>query len=399
MSRILFVVPPLVGHINPTVSVGAELTARGHQVAWAGLPEVVDPLLPGEAQSLPVTGGWDRATYEEIQDRSRGLRGAAALKFLWQDFLVPLARTTAGDVDRAIDTFDPDLLVIDQQAVGAAAVARRRGLLWATSATTSAELTNPLAELPPVDEWVREQLYQLQVDLGIDPVVAAGGDLRFSDRLVLAFTTRELAGDPTFPSFGGQVRFVGPSLDARPEPVPFDWDWLDPSVPLVLVTLGTVNAEVGGRFFAAAVEALTQMPVQGVIVAPPEAVTVPWGEQIVVTPRVPQLALLRRCSVVVCHGGHNTVCEALAQRIPLVVAPIRDDQPIIAEQVVRAGAGLRVRFARVRAPELGGTVQRALEDQALRDGAARIAESFNCAGGVAAAAEALEACLEKVGTP
>ena len=110
MSRVLFVVPPLVGHVNPTVSVGAELTSRGHQVAWAGLPDVVDSLLPNEAKFLPVIGDWDRTTYEQIQERSRGLRGVAALKFLWQDFLVPLARTTASDVDRAIDSFDPALL-------------------------------------------------------------------------------------------------------------------------------------------------------------------------------------------------------------------------------------------------------------------------------------------------
>ena len=48
MSRFLFVVPPLTGHVNPTVSVGAELEARGHQVAWVGHPGVVKPLLrPG----------------------------------------------------------------------------------------------------------------------------------------------------------------------------------------------------------------------------------------------------------------------------------------------------------------------------------------------------------------
>lgn len=35
MSGFLFVVPPLVGHINPTVGVAAELAARGHRVAWA----------------------------------------------------------------------------------------------------------------------------------------------------------------------------------------------------------------------------------------------------------------------------------------------------------------------------------------------------------------------------
>lgn len=44
MSRFLFVVPPLVGHVNPAVGVAAELAARGHRIAWAGLPEVIGPL-------------------------------------------------------------------------------------------------------------------------------------------------------------------------------------------------------------------------------------------------------------------------------------------------------------------------------------------------------------------
>ncbi|MBO0730731.1 MAG: hypothetical protein J2P57_15850, partial [Acidimicrobiaceae bacterium] len=386
MSRILIVVPPLVGHVNPTVPLGVELAARGNHVAWAGLPEVVDRLLPQGANFVPVTGGWDRVAYGEIQDRSRGLRGAAALKFLWQDFLVPLARATAADVERAIDDFHPDLLVIDQQAVGAAAVARRRALPWVTSATTSAELTNPLAELPTVDAWVRQQLCELQLDVGVDPARAALGDLRFSEHLVLAFSTQELAGTPAVTA-SDRVRFVGPSLVARPETTPFAWDWIDASVPLVLVSLGTVNAEVGGRFYGAAVDALAQLPVQAVLVAPPDVIGARTPhERILVAERVPQLALLQRCRAVVCHGGHNTVCEALAQGLPLVLAPIRDDQPIVAEQVVRAGAGLRVRFARVRAPELAEAVERVLTVPSFREGATRIAASFAAAGGAAAAA-------------
>ena len=30
MSRFLFVVPPLTGHVNPTIPVGRELAGRGH---------------------------------------------------------------------------------------------------------------------------------------------------------------------------------------------------------------------------------------------------------------------------------------------------------------------------------------------------------------------------------
>jgi hypothetical protein len=65
---------------------------------------------------------------------------------------------------------------------------------------------------------------------------------------------------------------------------------------------------------------------------------------------------------VVCHAGHNTVCEALACAVPLVLAPVRDDQPLIAEQVAVAGAGLRLRFTYANAEHIG----RALDPRPYR---------------------------------
>jgi MGT family glycosyltransferase len=244
-----------------------------------------------------------------------------------------------------------------------------------------------------VAEWVRDQLHALQLDLGVDPSDAGAGDLRFSERLVLAFTTEELAGRPEVPGLAPRVRFVGPCLSSRPERARFDWDWLDPAVPLVLVSLGTVNADVGDRFFAVVVHALAGLPLQAVVVAPPDRVALGAAENIKVVPHVPQLALLPRCSAVVTHGGHNTVCEALAHSLPLVVAPIRDDQPVVAEQVVRAGAGVRVRFGRVQPRGLRDAVESVLSAPAFRSAAAGLARSFAEAGGATAAADAIEACL------
>ena len=54
MSRVLIVVPPLTGHVNPTIGVGLELTARGHDVRWAGLAGVVDRLLPEGARFVTL---------------------------------------------------------------------------------------------------------------------------------------------------------------------------------------------------------------------------------------------------------------------------------------------------------------------------------------------------------
>ncbi|MEO6629508.1 MAG: glycosyltransferase, partial [Aquihabitans sp.] len=58
----------------------------------------------------------------------------------------------------------------------------------------------------------------------------------------------------------------------------------------------------------------------------------------------------------------GTVCESLAAGLPLVLAPIRDDQPVVADQVVRAGAAVRVEFNRVKAPDLRSAILQALTD-------------------------------------
>jgi len=283
------------------------------------------------------------------------------------------------------------VLVVDQQALGGAVVARRRAIPWATSATTSAELVDPLAALPKVAEAMHQMRVDLQVRHGITPEVAEAGDLRLSPQLVLAYTVEELTGslDGT-PAGDVAVAFVGPCAVGRPEPGGFPWERLsrDRAVPNVLVSLGTLNAEVGGRFWLAAADAFRDQPWVGVFVAPDHLVPDP-PPNVIVAARVPQLELLAHVRAVVSHAGHNTVCESLAAGIPLVVAPIRDDQPVVADQVVRAGAAVRVKFARVRADALRAAVDRALTDPGLLAAAKRIQAAFADAGGPAAAADAL----------
>jgi len=80
----------------------------------------------------------------------------------------------------------------------------------------------------------------------------------------------------------------------------------------------------------------------------------------------------------------------------MVIAPIRHDQLIVAAQVAAAGAGLRVKFRRVRPTELATAVTTVLADPSYRDGATRIAESFRAAGGSAAAVRLLERLQQTV---
>lgn len=388
MARFLFVVPPLVGHVNPTVSVGVALAARGHAVAWAGHPSVVHPLLPPGGTLLPIGDDKTAARLAALREQGSGLRGVRALQFLWDDFLVPLGHAMVPEVDAAVDAFAPDVVIADQQAIAGAVVARRRGVPWATSATTPAELVDTLADLPKVAEWIAHSLVEFQVAHGIDRAAAQAVDPRFSDQLVVAFTTRDLIGDT---AVAPHVVFVGPSFARRTETTPFPWEWLDAARPHVLVTLGTVNADAGARFFTAAAEAFVGSEAQAVFVASADTLARPVPDNVLVRPFVPQLALLDQVDAVVCHAGHNTVCEALAHGLPLVVAPIRDDQPVVADQVVRAGAAVRVKFGRVGAVELRAAIDTVLTDPAYRSSAQSLRRSFEAAGGPDAAATHLEA--------
>ncbi|WP_433716047.1 glycosyltransferase [Nocardia sp. CA-084685] len=391
MSRFLFVVPPLAAHVHPTGAVGQELAARGHDVAWVGHCERIRPMLPAGSQLIevgyPADGsaepvgsyGWGCS----IEARRRGRRGPEAFRFLWEDFLIPLANSMVPGIEAAVSDFNPDVLAVDQHTVAGALVARQRELPWATLAIMSAELVEPLG--PKLQDWVGQHLDGFARCWGLteDQLL----DLRFSDDLVLAFTTQALVGP--LDRFPTHYRFVGPAVAARDGE--FAFDWLDPERQHVLITLGTVSGDIGQSFLTKAITAVEGLGdrLQAVVVAPPSWIDLP-AEHVLVREFVPYLKLLPHLDAVVCHAGHTTTCEALAHGVPLVVAPIRDDNPVVAGQVVGAGAGIRVKFGRVRPTELREAISAVIEDPSYRVAARAVQESFAAAGGAVAAADHLE---------
>lgn len=412
MTRFLLVVPPLTGHINPLRAVATELVSRGHEVAWAGhAGQLREALAVGSSVSGgPAEEGRSHAPGAEVEftgpriygcavpddiRRPPSLTGPAAFKFLWEEFFAPLAERMVSGVEAAVADFAPEVILTDQHAIAGALVAERHGIVHLTSSTTSAELIDPLASMPKVAAWLDGILGTLRTRFG-DPT--ARHDLRFSPHGVLAFTSRELLGDDVVLPHD-RVHLVGPAIASRPAPAAegaFPWDRLDPARKKVLITLGTANTDAGERFLTEALSALDQLSsrVQGIVVDPGgvlSAAQVPVPPGVLVQPYVPLLDLLEHLDVVVCHGGHNTVCESLWHGVPLVVAPIRDDQPIVAGLVTGAGAGVRVRFNRVDAARLGKSIDTVLDPAGgHREAAQHIGQAFRRAGGVRAAVDHLE---------
>lgn len=375
--RFLFAVPPLDGHVAAVAAVAAELARRGHKVAWTGHRASLEPRLRPRSRIFSALGDEDAARLRDARLRAHG---PADPRF-WEEFLVPLGHAMMPGVETALDRFRPDVVVGDQLALAAPVAARRREIPWATAAATPAEFTRPLADRPEDERRVRERIGAFQLDHGIDDLL----DLRFSDHLVLVFSTGALLGDVSI--FPDHFAFVGPVL-GRPAPSAFPWDRLD-GRPALLVSLDTADDPSRQRFFRVAAETVREMDVQAVFAAPPALVgDVP--PNVLVRGQVPRLKLLERMSAVVCDGGYGAVCESLAHGVPLVAAPIRDDQPIIAGMVEEAGAGTAVPFDGVRPDELRAALTTVLADGAHRAAAGRVRDSFAAAGGAAEAADHLE---------
>ncbi|WP_020519766.1 glycosyltransferase [Catelliglobosispora koreensis] len=375
MSRFLFVSLPLTGHVNPMAAVAHALTDRGHEVAWAGSEAFLRPLI-----------GAGHPIYQIPLRAHRGQRerGLEATKSRWEGYIVPHAKVTQKGIEAGVSGFSPDVLVVDQHAVAGAVVAHKNGLTWASIAPTTMELTRPFAALPKVEAWIQEKLAAIWTTGGMPG--SPPHDLRFSPHLLIAFTSTTLTGSAPLPE---NTKLVGPAITERPKDPAFPWDWIDPRRQLVLVTVGTLSMDLAESFYGKVVEALKPMNVQAIVVAPDGVIPDP-PEHVLVRSRVPVLELMPRLSVVVSHGGLNTVCEALWHGVPLIIAPIKGDQPINAEQVAAAGAGVRVSFDRVSSGQLHDTLLKVLTDPAYRAAAQRVSDSFADAGGAAAAAVHLE---------
>jgi MGT family glycosyltransferase len=382
VSRFVFVVPPWTGHVNPTVSVSQHLTAAGHEVEWIGYRAQVGHLLPDGAVLHDLGDAQADAWMSQARASSHHMRTLESLKFLWESLIVPLARAMRESVEKIVVERKPDVLIVDHQAVGGALAARRLGVPWATFCTTSASIMDTLAALPKVKAWVDEQRHGLEREAGLPEWEAP--DL--SPERVIVLSTEALVGPLT--AFPPHFRFVGPAIGNRPDPSVFPWEQLVSDRPIVFVSLGTINADRGPGFYQLVAEALADAPLQVVLVAPDGFLPDPPAN-FIVRPRVPQLALLPRVNAVVSHAGHNTVCESLASGLPLLVTPIRDDQPVVAEQVVRAGAGLRLPFGRLTAKNVRAAVEKILSEPSFRENAARVRQSFVDAGGAASAAKLL----------
>lgn len=378
MSRLLFVGPPFVGHLNPLISAATELEARGHDVGWVGDEKLLRKL--GVRTTFVQEAAFNQVATLAVE-RSGKLRGHEAVALLWGAYL-DMARAMYAQVADALKTFQPCLVLCDQQTFAGSLAAREADYRWLTLATTSGEASYRLESHPGFHQWMTNALTQLGRDLGLGDST----DPRFSPFGTILFSSPALTGP--LPCHL-RIASVGCSIKYRKEVPGFPWEKLDDRRK-VLISLGTLSDATGRAFLDEAWLACHERRrfIQTILLDPSRNLARVSDDDILILQSAPQLALLKQMDAVVSHGGQNSISEAISHGVPLVVAPIRDDQPINAAQVVEAGVGVRVRFGRPSAIAIGAAIDSVLTDPSYRAAAAYIQPSMS--NGTDRAADAVE---------
>jgi MGT family glycosyltransferase len=376
MARILAYTSPATGHVFPLVPGLLALGERGHQVTLLSPAEHVGQLRAAGLDAAPLDPRIEAVSigdYEAKDGRERLHRGL-------HDVLARGEHERA-DLERAIVTYQPDVLLIDTMAYGAAIAAEASGLPWAT--VMPSLIPFPGKGIPPYGLGLKPlggplgalrdkllfrmllreyskamlpRLNALRVAAGLAPVSDPIANLYLPHRL-LALTGAPLE----YPRVDApdHVRFVGAQLWDPPAEVPA---WLDePGDPWVLVTCST-EYQGDEQLAAAAIEGLRGEKVR-VIVTLADAHGVgelPTADNVRIERFVPHGPVLERAAAVVCHGGMGIVQKSVAAGVPIVVVPFGRDQPEVGRRIAESGAGVLVKKKDLSASRIRSSVRQAL---------------------------------------
>jgi UDP:flavonoid glycosyltransferase YjiC (YdhE family) len=421
--RILAYTSPARGHLYPLVPLATELAARGHELHVLSLAGELHHLAALGIAATPIDPAIEHNQLQDWRERLPLRAMVSALSTFAQR-----AQREAPDLQRAIQHFAPELLLIDFNCWGACAVAEASGLPWAVYCPYLLPLPSRDAPaygpgLPPwhgplakslgplrdalvravsdgrIDRATVPPLNALRAPLGVAPL-AHFTDLIARPPLLLSLTVEGFEYPRN--DWPANVKLVGPmnwSPPTHPSPHPNPAHtrspsggeppaWLDGlGDPLVLVTCST-ERQRDGSLVGVALQALPPagMAVLGTSAAhDPAAFSVPAGSR--VERFVPHDAVLARAACVVCHGGLGITQKALAAGVPVVVVPFGRDQLETARRVEWAKAGTRLSPLRLRPARLLAAVRTAL---GRRAGAQRVSAAYAAAGGAPAAATAIE---------
>jgi zeaxanthin glucosyltransferase len=435
MARIVFLPLPEAGHIHATFGLAKQLASRGHEIRYMA-PLDGQPFLSGHP--WPFT-----PIYEEAMPRGRQAELNAkmatpglspeARKGIIQEVLhrhgLRIDETLSGTgLESRLKEGGADLVLVDATFPLPVLTAQRLGVP-AFQLCTNLALNRDLAVPPlnshhvptgslgsklrirlawqwqylrtflPFEKQVRERL---RTYYRSHPQAARAS---FHTHLQLGphFQVPTLvmsAPEFDFPRESGDVHYLGPcvDLDRAEPPIPLE---LPPGDgPLILCSMGSHGDRLRGHheFFQAVIAAVASRPRYRLLMAVGKQVDRdalgPLPPNVRVMDWVPQLTALKQASLMITHGGLNSVKECICLGVPMVVYPLKFDQPGNAARVVHHGIGLRGNIRETSAEHLGAQMDQVLGNSTFRTRVQALQQAFTEADASSRGAQTIEQLLQ-----
>lgn len=400
MAKIGFVFNGVPGHLNSSVAVIRALVDRGAAVHLFAVGRPIRDDIAAQLQGAELTqldSGFpdplERARAREASSfDADGYRSARRYEFENFD------HTWIDRLEELLGGHGFDAFAIDAPLVPAMIAAHRLGAPFAAFSRSLTMVTPRSLGTRLMDDM--EFRLEWRCRLAESHGLPANRDWTafLSPYLNVLFQARALvAGDALPPN----TVMVGPALRDAPSGVAdggFDWSWHDADRPLVYLSYGS-EIPWQPAIYRAIIEALQPLGADLLLVAGDKAGEMardgalpPWVR---VTDYAPQLEILPRATVFVSHGGPNSVAEALAFGVPMLLTPLCNDQPLVADRIQRVGAGVVLdRDAATVDTWRGALASMLAADNPFRAAARGLSEPYRTADGAAAAATLLERLAE-----
>lgn len=190
-----------------------------------------------------------------------------------------------------------------------------------------------------------------------------------------ASDTTKLIGFPLFDSESGIGSELDPALEA----------FLAAGPPPLVFTLGTFATHAAGEFYVQAAEVARRLGMRAVLLTGRKSAT-QSDPSIFECAYAPHSLIFPHVAAIVHHGGIGTTGQALRAGKPQLVVPHMGDQNDHAHRIVQLGVGLTVKPARFNADQAAPVLSILLNNQGMRDAAARIGASITTENAAAEAA-------------
>jgi UDP:flavonoid glycosyltransferase YjiC (YdhE family) len=325
---------PEIGHINPMLKLGKMLARAGHDISFIGFAEHESYYSLQGVAFVPILDNShnddrtsDARTPKQFNSVSKALgsmeEGARASSLAFTE--------VKQEVERIAKALGPDLIIVDYLIGGVAYHAVR------TLGVRSALLASSYFEMPMLG------------DPGDDP-----------ERWELPVLVQcpKLFDYPNVHGTDNRIHIEASVDTDRRELYDFPWHRLDATKPLIYCSVGSQPHlhPHSGRLFSAAIEAMqVKREFQMVLAIGRDACCDSFGrvpENVILVNWAPQVELIKRAALVICHAGLGAIKECILFAVPMIVFPCRWDHPYNAARVVAHGLGIRGSIKVVSAQKL-----------------------------------------------